>query len=322
MTKYPEYCVAIRTLGTAGDAYQRELDALAKQSVQPKRILVYIAEGYALPKETIGRETYIRCPKGMMTQRSLPFDEVDCDWILFLDDDIYLPEDGVKTLFDELIANQGDCIAPDIFEPAKASLYQKTTYATLFQTLPHTRSDWAFIVRKDGGNSYNPHPKRVLLTQSAPGACCLCRKSAYKAVNMAAEQWIDSFGFAYGDDLLWYYKLYRKGFRVFIHFESGIQHINAMTSHKENAKQQNQVMRTLGFVNWYRVCYSAQTTRLSKLWCATLYTLRTTVAMLSYLPFALLKRKLFYFTNMVLSTPRGLKYVRSAEYKSYPSFYD
>lgn len=53
------YCVAIRTLGKAGEKYQRELDSLKNQTVQPQKILVYIAEGYELPKETIGIEQYI-----------------------------------------------------------------------------------------------------------------------------------------------------------------------------------------------------------------------------------------------------------------------
>ena len=49
-----EYCAAIRTLGTAGDKYLQTLKSLQSQTIPPKKILVYIAEGYDLPKETIG----------------------------------------------------------------------------------------------------------------------------------------------------------------------------------------------------------------------------------------------------------------------------
>ena len=35
-----EYCVAIRTLGKAGDKYQALLDSLKAQTIQPKKILV------------------------------------------------------------------------------------------------------------------------------------------------------------------------------------------------------------------------------------------------------------------------------------------
>lgn len=39
------YCAVIRTLGTAGDKYLKELQSLQAQSLQPEKTLVYIAEG-------------------------------------------------------------------------------------------------------------------------------------------------------------------------------------------------------------------------------------------------------------------------------------
>ena len=43
-----DYCVAIRTLGTAGNKYQVLLDSLNSQTIKPKKILVYIPYGYEL----------------------------------------------------------------------------------------------------------------------------------------------------------------------------------------------------------------------------------------------------------------------------------
>ena len=37
-----EYCVAIRTLGLAGNKFQQELISLVNQTIPPKKILVYI----------------------------------------------------------------------------------------------------------------------------------------------------------------------------------------------------------------------------------------------------------------------------------------
>ena len=51
-----KYTAVIRTLGTAGEKYQQLLDSLDRQTIKPSEIIVYIAEGYALPKETIGKE--------------------------------------------------------------------------------------------------------------------------------------------------------------------------------------------------------------------------------------------------------------------------
>ena len=47
----------------------------------------------------------------MVTQRSLPFDEVQTDWMLFLDDDMYLPASTVRRFFDDMSAYRGGWIA-------------------------------------------------------------------------------------------------------------------------------------------------------------------------------------------------------------------
>ena len=52
----PQYCVAIRTLGTAGEKYRQTLLSLQQQTIPPNKILVYIAQGYPIPQETIGIE--------------------------------------------------------------------------------------------------------------------------------------------------------------------------------------------------------------------------------------------------------------------------
>ena len=67
-----EYTVVIRTLGKAGGKYQKMLDSLKSQTMPPKEIIVYIAEGYDIPKETIGVERYVYVKKGMVAQRALP----------------------------------------------------------------------------------------------------------------------------------------------------------------------------------------------------------------------------------------------------------
>ena len=71
-----EYTAVIRTLGTAGEKYQKLLDSLITQTFKPKDIIVYIAEGYSIPKETVGIEQYVYVKKGMVAQRALSYDEV------------------------------------------------------------------------------------------------------------------------------------------------------------------------------------------------------------------------------------------------------
>ena len=145
-----QYCAAIRTLGTAGEKYRQTLLSLQQQTIPPKKILVYIAEGYPIPKEAIGIEQYIYCPKGMVSQRSLPFNEIDTEWILFLDDDIFIPHDGVEKLFSALEQFKGDCISPNTFSNHALSFKNKIKAALSSQTFPHWDKLWAFKIRNSG----------------------------------------------------------------------------------------------------------------------------------------------------------------------------
>ena len=117
-----EYSVAIRTLGKAGDKYQATLDSLLSQTIPPKAIYIYLAEGYDKPKETVGVEKIIYVKKGMVAQRALNYKEVDTSYILFLDDDVFLPRDAVEKLYNELIEYNGDVISPCVFYNHKNSI--------------------------------------------------------------------------------------------------------------------------------------------------------------------------------------------------------
>ena len=96
MSVLPTYSIAIRTLGTAGEKFRKELESLCAQTVRPERVVVYIAEGYEGPKFTVGSEEYVWVPKGMMSQRVLPYDEITSDCILMLDDDVLLAPDSAE----------------------------------------------------------------------------------------------------------------------------------------------------------------------------------------------------------------------------------
>lgn len=51
--------MAIRTLGTSGDKLVRELNSIYNQTVQPEKVVIYIAEGYPRPSNQIGDEEYV-----------------------------------------------------------------------------------------------------------------------------------------------------------------------------------------------------------------------------------------------------------------------
>ena len=265
-----EYTAVIRTLGKAGEKYQTLLDSLNKQTIPPAQILVYIAEGYAIPKETIGKERYIYVKKGMVAQRALRYNEVDTEYILFLDDDVYLPENAVELLYLHLIKNHADVISPDVFPNAERPLIGKLMMAISGRMLPR-RDDgkWGYKVMRNAGYSYNTNPKPgVYNSQTNAGPCFLCKKEDFLKIHFEEELWLDSQKYALGDDQVMYYKMYLMGLKQLTWFHSGIRHLDAGTSLMDEEKEQKMISADLRFkiVFWHRFIYKPDQVFLSKIW--------------------------------------------------------
>ena len=183
------YSVAIRTLGLSGDKFQKELDSLDRQSIRPEKIIVYLAEGYDAPKETIGWEQIVRVKKGMVAQRALPYNEIETPYILMLDDDVYIPEDGVEKLAKGLLENGGDCIAADTYPNHKMSIAGKIKAFISNWACPMQSEKWAIKIQRTGSFFYNNHPaKDVYLAQSAAGPCSLWRKDAFIGIRFEDDR--------------------------------------------------------------------------------------------------------------------------------------
>lgn len=317
-----EYCVAIRTLGTAGEKYQTLLDSLVAQTHPPKKILVYIPHGYPAPKETVGVEQIVRCEKGMVAQRSLPFDEVDSEYILFCDDDLYLPPDYVEKLFCGLEEYEGDCIVPQVFNHSGESWLMKCLVFLNNSSSVRNDDGWANKVKRDAGFSYNNHPtKTVLPTQTAAFASLLCKKSAYQAIHYEDERWLDSFSFASMDDQLFYYKLYLQGFRVLMHYDTGIQHLDAKAGVRVNAKNRMFFKKKLLFTIWYRTIYSIKNkSKTEKVLCSLAFTWRNLLGIIALIGDTIRFRESIYLLDYFRGLYAGYKYVKSEEYKEIPSY--
>ncbi|MDE6509079.1 MAG: glycosyltransferase [Muribaculaceae bacterium] len=223
------YTAVIRTLGRAGEKYQRLLDSLCGQTIRPTRILVYIADGYPLPAETCGREEYIYVRKGMVAQRALRYDEVETEYILFVDDDVCFPADGVEKLFGELRRHDADVVAPDVFDNASRGL-KSEIMMTLSGRMRARRGDrtWAYKVMATAGYSYNKSPENgAYLSQTNAGPCFLCRKSDFLKIRFEDEVWLDRIGYAIGEDQIMFYKMYLAGLKSLTVFGTGIEHLDA-----------------------------------------------------------------------------------------------
>ena len=255
-----EYSAVIRTLGKAGEKYQKLLDSLVAQTIRPKQIIVYIAEGYPIPKESVGIERYVYVKKGMVAQRALPYDEVDTDYILFLDDDVFLPDNAVDTLYNEMTDSDADVISPDVFPNAERSKMSALLMAVSGRM--RARNDdgkWAYKVMRTGGYSYNAHPEsHVYLSQTNAGPCFFCKKSTFLSIHFEDEKWMDKLTYAMGDDQIMYYKMYLRGYRVLTSFDTGIKHLDAGTTLKDANKDKTRIFCDTYFktVFWHRFLWS------------------------------------------------------------------
>ena len=256
MKKKFNYTVAIRTLGTAGKDFEREILSLNSQKILPEEILVYIAEGFPLPNQ-IANEKYIYVKKGMVAQRALSYDEINTDYILLLDDDVFLPPDCVEILASELDCLKGDCIAADVFMPQKSSLVSKMYNFFVNLSFPHRDDKWAFKVMPNASFSYNSNPRYgVYLSQSAAGPISLWRKDVMQGINYHDEIWLDQMGFAFGDDQLMFQKVYKNGYKLLVSYDSGAVHLNAKSSsslYQQSSDKYYKRAKAL-YMIWFRSC--------------------------------------------------------------------
>ena len=316
-----DYCVAIRTLGTAEEKYQALLDSLVAQTLPPKKILVYIPHGYPAPKETVGIEQLVRCEKGMVAQRSLPFDEVDTEFILCLDDDLYLPPTLVEELFCALEEKQGDCISPDMVN-YKASKKDRIISFMHSFTLPHFSKKWDCVVNRSGSFSYRVRKgEKVLPTQSAAFACFLCRMDAFRAIHFEDERWIDKFKYASCDDQLFYYKLHLYGYKVYTYNGSGMIHLDARAGGRHDVSEKLYNQKKIAYIIWYRSCYYLlSNTFFNKVISILAYCVQFFFGLI-FLPLeAFYFRKLRYFKDYFKAHIDGYRYVHSEEYLKIPVY--
>lgn len=314
------YSIAIRTLGLSREMFKRELESIALQTVQPERIIVYIAEGYERPEFQIGREEYIWVPKGMVAQRALQYEEITSDYILLLDDDVELAPDSAAKLLQALVENHADVIGADTFRNQDMSIKGKLFAAVTNWVAPHCDKRWAFKIHRHGGFSYLAHPQRECMpTQYCAGPASMWRREPLLAIHLEDECFLDQLGFALGDDMLEFYKLHVCGYRQMLHYSSGIKHLDAKSSSMAYHGSINKyyVRAKGGFLLWWRTCYES---RHAKWLTAVIYTGKVLWLFLVNLLAAVVLCKpqipLLYIRGII----DAWCYVHSAEYKKIPPY--
>lgn len=259
------YSIAIRTLGTSGEKFKRELTSITQQTIQPEKVVIYIAEGYDRPPFQIGREEYVWVKKGMVAQRALPYTEIDSDFILLLDDDVELKPDSVSILLNVAETENADVVGADTFKNQDMSLKSKVFAMMTNWVYPHYDRNWAFKMHSHCGFSYlNKPEKDYYLSQSCAGPASLWRKDTLLKLHLEDELFLDKLGFAFGDDLLEFHKVYINGFKLLVHYNCGIEHLDGKSSSAAYHSNEKKfyVRSKSSFILWWRTCFQVRSCKI------------------------------------------------------------
>lgn len=317
-----EYTAVIRTLGKGGENYQRLLDSLLKQTIKPTNIIVYIADGYSLPEETVGIERYVYVRKGMVAQRALAYDEVTTEYVLFLDDDVYLPPYAVEILYREMTEQNAQVISPCVFANHAVGVKDKIR-STLFgrEVCRLCGKHWGYKVLKTAGFSYNNHPSRpVYESQTNAGPCFFCRKQDFVSIHYEDEMWLDETYYAFPDDQVMFYKMYKSGLKVLTSFDSGIVHLDTSTTVADPEEKTERLIYSEyrnKLIFWHRFIFQPERNILQRVWAFAAILYAFGVQSVKYGIKYLLgnKRMSLAFRNGMAD---GLAFIRSNAYKTLP----
>ena len=314
------YSIAIRTLGTSGEVFREELLSIACQTIQPERVLIYIAEGYSQPKYTIGHEVYVWVKKGMMSQRLRTYDEINSDCILMLDDDVILQPDSVEKLLKTMEKKDADCIGVDTFCTHDLPFSQKVYAAITNLVFPHWSDKWAFKIHRNGSFSYNNYPtKNFYWSQSCAGNAMLWKKSTYKILHLEDELWLDYFPFAYNDDMLESYKVYKNGFKLGIVCNSGIVHLDMKSASKDFRESPDWIKtRTeTQFIIWWRTCFkSGDICLLAQIYACLCFIFKTIWLFFVMLGISIMKNNTYYLKSYLSGLKGGYTFVQSDKFRA------
>ena len=313
-----DYSVVIRTLGKSGEMFAKTIHSLQLQSIKPKQVVVYIAEGYPLPKERTSYEKYVRVPKGMVSQRALSYEEIDSEYVLFLDDDVFLPEDAVEKLYNYLMAHNADVIAPDVFDHIHRSSLTKLKMALIGKS--YARGDdriWGYKALRNGGYSYNAHPSLdVYVSQLNAGPCFFCSKSTFISIRFEDEVWLDETHYALPEDQVMFYKFYKCGYKVLTAFNTGIIHLDAGSTINTTSDRACKVSYSESrnkLIYWHRYLY------LPDSWCYKIVDLISLIITnIVRLSLMLIKFKWAEASSWINGLRDGIRYIKSEEYKHLP----
>lgn len=259
-----DYSIVIRTVGKAGVMYQKLLDSIDKLTFPPKEVIVVLPEGYDLPPERLGYETFIFSRRGMLEQRIYGAELATGEYLLLLDDDVEFEPDFIQKMVKPI--EEGLCCVtfpPQLWMlPPKKGIrkFIPAITASAVPTIFH--KDHYTKILKSGGWSYNHYDeskmKGYLKAESAAGICCFCKRQDFLDINFREDMWLEDTGYALYDDQVMFYKFHLKGFNIFCVTEAKFTHLDAGSSSPERAVKAAFANSRNKTIFWYLYVYKQQ----------------------------------------------------------------
>ena len=250
-----DYSVIIRTTGKAEEKYRQLLKSIAGLEPQPREVIVVLPEGYDLPKDRLGWETFCFCPKGMVIQRLYGIAQCKTAYALISDDDIAFGPDFVQKLHRPLEEGKYSISAGPLTEffpgkglPTIMSILTGASGPTLFHRERYN------TVWRTTGYSFNRNLEtgKLYETQSAAWTCFYADVEKLRSIRFEDELWLDKNGYSAHDDTAMFYKAWLRGVTPVIVADALYQHLDARTSTRANMEK---ALYATGFndvVFWHR----------------------------------------------------------------------
>lgn len=318
-----DYSVVIRTTGKAGEKYARLLASIGKLEPKPREVIVVLPQGYGLPPERLGWETFYFSPKGMVVQRMTGIEKCRSRYALVCDDDVSFDGDFVRKLYQPLKDGHCRISAGPLYSflpPRGANAVLCTLMASAVPTVRH-RADRYISVLRSSGYSYNRRlrPGRRYETQAVAWTCFFAETDALREIDLPAEAWLDSHGYSALDDQTMFYKAWLRGIRTVVVADAVYAHLDAKTSTRNNREPALYAMGFNRVVFWHRFLYSRQHCPLARLWTAACFAYHTLwTVTFELLQLARGRITPASFRIRLRGYADGWRYVRSDDYAALP----
>lgn len=186
--------------------------------------------------------------------------------------------------------------------------------------MPRRDDGWAFKQRIDGSFSYNNNPKNnFCLTQTFAGPCWMIKKSVLIDIRLQDELWLDDLGFAYGDDAVESYKIFRNGYKMGVLYDSGVVNLDGKSvSSKYHSNLRKFYTRSLGmFIIWHRMLYLNSTNRCV---VAIAFFAKSLWQLVLHVIIAMVTLRIKVVSNFINGLLDAIRFIKSDKYKSLPSY--